>query len=197
VHLAQLQNQGLLELFDDSKINPGARWREEIAAALDQAKVAILLVSADFIASKFIAENELPPLLQKAERGGATIIPVIVSPCGFHREEKLSRYQSVNSPSKSLESLSYSESEEVLTRLTEAVEGALMDVAGKVQQQKLDSPTTNEAPAKLRTQSKAAQELQRMHFSERERPEVELRILPKHLPNCEFEGRPTLHPVPV
>jgi hypothetical protein len=38
---------------------------------------------------------------------------------------------------------------------------------------------------------------QRVDFSEGECPEIQLRILPKHLPNCEFEGRPTLHPVPV
>jgi hypothetical protein len=38
---------------------------------------------------------------------------------------------------------------------------------------------------------------QRMDFSERERPEIQLRILPKHLPNGKFEGGPALHPVPV
>jgi hypothetical protein len=85
----------------------------------------VLLISADFIASDFIANNELPPLLKKAEMGGATIIPVIVSPCGFLREKKLSGYQSVNSPGKSLESLGYSGSEEILTQVAEAVEAAL------------------------------------------------------------------------
>jgi hypothetical protein len=39
--------------------------------------------------------------------------------------------------------------------------------------------------------------LQRMHFSERECPEIQFSILPKHLPNCEFEGGPAFHPVPV
>jgi hypothetical protein len=38
---------------------------------------------------------------------------------------------------------------------------------------------------------------QRVDLSECERPEIQLRILPKHLPNGEFEGRPALHPVPV
>ena len=125
LHLRPLEREGLLELFDDSKIKVGARWREEIKAALDKAKVAVLLISADFLASDFIAENELPPLLKKAESGGATIIPVIVSPCGFLREKRLSGYQSVNDPSKSLESVTPSESEQILTELAEAVEKAL------------------------------------------------------------------------
>ena len=44
---------------------------------------------------------------------------------------------------------------------------------------------------------KSHRRFQRVDFSERERPEIQLRILPKHLSNCEFEGRPALHPVPV
>jgi hypothetical protein len=38
---------------------------------------------------------------------------------------------------------------------------------------------------------------QRVDFSECERPEIQPRILPKHLPNSKFEGGPALHPIPV
>jgi len=125
VHLRPLERRRVFKLFDDSQIQPGTHWKDEIKAALDRARVAILLVSADFLASDFIAENELPPLLKKAQRGGATIIPVIVSPCGFLRETKLADYQSVNDPTKPLEGMTYGESEQMLVRLSEAVEEAL------------------------------------------------------------------------
>jgi hypothetical protein len=95
--------------------------------------VAILLVSADFLASDFIAENELPPLLEKAESGGATILAVIVSPCGFRREKKLADYQAVNDPTKPLDSITSSASEQVLTELADAVEAALTGRAGVTQ----------------------------------------------------------------
>jgi hypothetical protein len=60
-----------------------------------------LLISADFMASEFIINQELPPLLATAEKDGATILPVIISPCSFERTA-LAQFQSVNSPSKPL-----------------------------------------------------------------------------------------------
>jgi hypothetical protein len=101
VHLAFYEKRGLLNIWDDMKILPGTLWREEITKALHSAKVAVLLVSADFLASKFIAENELPPLLASARSDGTIILPVILGPCRFSDSE-LSQFQAINNPSKPL-----------------------------------------------------------------------------------------------
>ena len=52
---------GAIDLWDDTRIETGDVWRTEIQEALDQTRVAILLVSADFMASNFIVGKELPP----------------------------------------------------------------------------------------------------------------------------------------
>lgn len=123
-HLAPLEREGAL-VWDDTRLKAGARWREEIRAALAETKVAILLISADFLASDFIATDELPPLLQAAAEDGATILPVIISPCRFERMESLSRFQSVNDPRKPLVKLRRGNREEVLDAVARAVEDAL------------------------------------------------------------------------
>jgi hypothetical protein len=62
-HLRPLVRGGTLELWEDTQLKPGTRWREEIEQALGRASVAVLLISADFLASDFIAGIELPSSL--------------------------------------------------------------------------------------------------------------------------------------
>lgn len=92
VHLKPLERRKLIELWDDTRIQAGSRWQKEIETALNQARVAILMISADFIASDFIVEKELPPLLRAAEQDGITILPVILSPSSFSSIPELSQF---------------------------------------------------------------------------------------------------------
>lgn len=124
IHLAPLERNGNLKLWDDQRIAPGTRWREEIAAGIQAAKIAILLISANFLASEFIAENELPPLLNAAAKGGTAILPVIISPCVLG---KLADYQTVNPLSKPLVDLGRGDRDRVWVKVVEAITAALND----------------------------------------------------------------------
>jgi hypothetical protein len=123
-HLRPLQREGIA-VWDDTRLKPGKPWREEIREALAAAKIAILLISPDFLASDFIATDELPPLLKAAEEEGATIIPVIVSHCRFDRTPSLSRFQAVNDPAKPLVRMGRGNRDKVFDDVARAVEDAL------------------------------------------------------------------------
>src|SRR4051812_31116452 len=124
-HLKPLVREGRLESWDDTHIQPGDDWKQEIRDALDTAQVAVLLISADFFASDFIDENELPPLLAAAQAKGVRILPVIISASRFARNPDLSRFQAVNSPSRPLDGMLRAEQEKVLDRLAHTIESAL------------------------------------------------------------------------
>ena len=64
-HLGVLQHQGLIDLWSDDRIGAGTHWKQEISEAIAQAKVAILLISANFLTSDFILGEEVPKLLKR------------------------------------------------------------------------------------------------------------------------------------
>src|SRR6266567_3383324 len=124
VHLAPEVRNKKVDLWDDTKIPPGEKWRPEIEHALQTTKVAVLLVSADFLASDFIALNELPPLLSASAAEGITILPVLLKPCRYDHTP-LATFQFVNKPLIPLEKMRNVEREETWMRVTEAIRAAL------------------------------------------------------------------------
>jgi len=88
--LGVLQQEGLLDLWDDRRIGAGEAWYEKIQEAIAKAKVAVLLVSADFLTSKFILGEEIPHLLER-QGEGLRIFPIIIRPCAWERVNWLAR----------------------------------------------------------------------------------------------------------
>lgn len=106
-----------IDFWDDSKIMPGDKWLKEIENAVSQAKIAIFLVSTDFLGSDFIARKEIPPLLEAAEKDGITILMVILKPCLFDGFPSLSQYQAMNAPSHPVSKMDENEREELYVNL--------------------------------------------------------------------------------
>jgi type I restriction enzyme R subunit len=109
-----------IDIWDDTKIQAGTVWREEIEKSLQLTRVAILLVSADFLASNFIREFELPLLLQEARQREVSIIPVIVRPC-LLTYTPLAQFQSFNNPSTPLAAMEPVQQEETWRKIARAV----------------------------------------------------------------------------
>lgn len=123
-HLKPLERQGQLELWDDTRIQAGDKWRSEIREAIDSCSVAILLISADFMASDFIQGNELAPLLDGAQRRGVRIFSIIAGYSNFEDTE-LVQFEAVNNPSRPLWLLSSAERDAVFLKVYRIVKAAL------------------------------------------------------------------------
>lgn len=83
-HLASLKYRGLIESWHDRRIEAGEEWEQAINSHLHDADVILLLVSSDFIASRYCYEIEMQEALRKHDAQEATVIPIILRPCDWH-----------------------------------------------------------------------------------------------------------------
>ena len=119
--LAPFQTE--IDVWDDSRIETGAQWRAEIDFALKRARVAVLLVGPAFLASDFIASNELPPLLQAARTEGVVILPLITNHSSYEKTA-LGGYQAFNDIKHPLEDMGRSEQNKWLRLFAEKISDA-------------------------------------------------------------------------
>jgi hypothetical protein len=121
--LKPMMRNDTIWVWDDTKIQAGAKWRDEVEKALARANVAVLMVSANFLASDFIAKHELPPLLNAAEQEGLKIIWVPVGYC-LYGETEIEQYQAVHNPAQPLGSLKGAKLDEALAKICREIKAA-------------------------------------------------------------------------
>lgn len=81
VRLRALEQAGRIVLWHDRKIDAGEKWYPEIESAMAHAAVAVCLISENYLDSEFCAKEEIPYLLERRERDGMILIPILLRPC--------------------------------------------------------------------------------------------------------------------
>ena len=117
--LGVLEKEGVIKFWDDSSIKAGDPWEESIRKALDNACAAVLLVSQDFLTSRFITTYELPRLLSAAALQGKKIFWIQVSPSTvFESNKEITAFEALaDDPAISLEELPEPQRKRLLVRV--------------------------------------------------------------------------------
>jgi hypothetical protein len=83
VHLSMLKNRGLIESWHDRRILAGDQVDHTIDANLEAADIILLLVSPDFLASRYCYDVEVKRAMERHRAGKCRVIPVILRPCDW------------------------------------------------------------------------------------------------------------------
>lgn len=118
--LKTLERNYGIKPWDDTQIKPGSKWKDEIKKALEQTKVAVLLVSQAFLASEFITDEELTHFLKASEDKGLTILWVAVSPSTW-QQSPIAQFQAANDPQRPLDSFSGSRLRNELVKIAQQI----------------------------------------------------------------------------
>jgi len=118
-HLSNLKG------WDDTKIKPGSEWRKDIKDALHRAKVAVLLISADFLRSDFINSVELPIILERKKKEELEIFPIIIQPCRWKSNPELSSLQAITHNREPLSKAEQFNIEDIFSETAEKISNCL------------------------------------------------------------------------
>ena len=121
--LTALERVGRVTVWDDRKIGGGEQWYPEIDEAMAGAAVAVCLTSSDYLASGFVAAEEIPYLLERRERDGMIILPVLLRPCVWKAFPWLSQTQMLPRDGKSVSQDFKADWETVFAEVAERVFG--------------------------------------------------------------------------
>ena len=133
-YIKPITNDGTIKVWSGEDLEYGDRWRGIIQEKLDQASIAILLISTNFLNSEFITNSELPALLHASHSEGLLIIPLILETCIYDLLEynfpnpktgphkfKLSQFQSAASLKKPLDTLEKPEQNRIFDEIARKI----------------------------------------------------------------------------
>src|SRR5882724_6600891 len=92
-HLGVLEREGRIELWHDQRLVPGEDFARRLDEQMRTARIAVLLLSADFLTSEFVREKEVPTLLQRHAAAGMLIYPLLIRDCAWQEVPWLANLQ--------------------------------------------------------------------------------------------------------
>lgn len=117
-HLEPLKRLNLIDTWSDRKLKPGDDWEESISRKLEEADIILLLVSIDFITSKYCYDVELERALELHSEKKAVVVPIIIKNC-LWQHTPFSKLQALPKDGKAV--AAWSDRDEALTSIAEGI----------------------------------------------------------------------------
>jgi serine/threonine protein kinase len=139
VHSSKSSNRLTVLRFGATR-KSGQDWEKEIDAAIGRACVALLLASADFFASEFIQNEELPKILKRHQSEGLFLYWVPIRHAAYPRS-RLADIQAASDIKRPLEGLSEAEQNRIMSEITLEIGeklGQSVRVAGDARQRVME-----------------------------------------------------------
>lgn len=144
-HLEILKWNGDISDWHDRKIPPGNEWDYEIKESLNSAQIILLLISADFIASRYCRDIEITRAMERHEAGEACVIPVILRRC-LWSSAPFGKLQALpKNAAPVTDTITWSTKDDAFTNIAEGIRRAAQEIRQKLiaaHQEKLDQYET-------------------------------------------------------
>ena len=118
--LAPAIRNRIVNVWHDKQNKTGGTWRTEIDTALRSARIGVLLVTMDFLASDFINDVEMKYLFDAARTQMVKLIWVAVRHC-MYEHTPLESVLAVNDPAKPLDSLKGAKRDKAIKEVCEQI----------------------------------------------------------------------------
>ena len=82
-YLSQLRHDGRIEDWHDRRLTGGSEWEGQIDEHLNTADIVVLLVSQDFLNSRYCYDVEMKRALERHKQRKTRVVPVILKPCDW------------------------------------------------------------------------------------------------------------------
>ncbi len=147
-HLKILEHTGLIAGWHKQEIRAGQDQQDESNRRFEQAKIILLLISPEFIASSPHYYGEMARALEKQRRGEAYVVPVLLRPV-YYQNAPFAHLAMLPADGRAITSWG-EKSDEAFVEITSALVKILQDFSPSAS---LDAPKFSEAPQERATAS--------------------------------------------
>jgi len=125
-HLSSLKRQGVISSWHDRQIVAGSEWEEEIDRHMRTADIILLLISPNFVDSKYCYEIELPIVMSRHQAGEACVVPILLRPVAGWENLSFAKLQIYPSGGKPV--TKWSNKDDAFVDVVKGIEGATIQI---------------------------------------------------------------------